>query len=296
MRGTLAVFILACHSPAPPRPPAPHATAEAGEAAYNAKDYARCEAIYDEVAASGAASDLYNAACCAALAGHADHAFALLDRAVAAGLHDAMRMASDDDLAPVRRDPRWSSMLARVTRAADDYERSLGDPALHKELLALVAEDQAARMAMVHGDPNDPALQQATSAIDARTTARMKQVVAAHGWPGKTMVGEDGAHAAWLLVQHADADIAFQKQVLALLEPLVATTEVTAIDYAYLYDRVAVAEHRPQRWGTQYGQNGKPAPIEDEAHVDARRKAIGLGTMAEYDQQMRAMYGDQLGH
>lgn len=62
-------------------------------------------------------------------------------------------------------------------------------------------------------------------------------------------------------------------------------------NYAYLYDRVAVAENRPQRFGTQFGPDREPRPIEDEANVDARRKAIGLGTMAEYRQQMRARYG-----
>jgi hypothetical protein len=95
----------------------------------------------------------------------------------------------------------------------------------------------------------------------------------------------------WLLVQHADADLGFPKQCLALLEPLVKIQEVSEINYAYLYDRVAVAEHRPQRWGTQFGSDGEPQPIEDAANVDARRKAVGLGTMDEYRQKMRAMYG-----
>jgi hypothetical protein len=65
--------------------------------------------------------------------------------------------------------------------------------------------------------------------------------------------------------------------------------------YAYLYDRVAVAEQRPQRYGSQYGADGTPEPIEDPDHVDERRKAVGLDTMAEYDLQMKATYGVKLG-
>jgi hypothetical protein len=129
------------------------------------------------------------------------------------------------------------------------------------------------------------------NAVDRENTAWMKTVIATHGWPGESMVGERGAHAAWLLVQHADLDRAFQKQCLALLERAVAEGEATPIDYAYLYDRVAVGEQRPQRWGTQFGGDGLPEPIEDGEHVDDRRKAIGLGTMADYAEQMRRMYG-----
>jgi len=93
-------------------------------------------------------------------------------------------------------------------------------------------------------------------------------------------------------VQHADQDLALQNDVLARMKPMVDTGEVTRIDYAYLYDRIAVAEHRKQLYGTQF-KDGEPQPIEDEANVDVRRKEIGLGTMAEYRQDMLRMYGPQ---
>jgi len=87
-----------------------------------------------------------------------------------------------------------------------------------------------------------------------------------------------------------DLDLAFQKQVLGLMEPLVKTGVVEPRSYAYLYDRVAVADGRPQRYGTQL-KGADPFPIEDEANVDARRKQVGLGTMAEYRKDMELMYG-----
>ena len=55
-----------------------------------------------------------------------------------------------------------------------------------------------------------------------RNTARMKGIVDEHGWPGRSLAGEDGANAAWLLVQHADADPAFQERCLALMEAAAA--------------------------------------------------------------------------
>jgi hypothetical protein len=53
--------------------------------------------------------------------------------------------------------------------------------------------------------------------VDADNLAWLKEVVAEVGWPGQSMVGEDGAHAAWLLAQHADQDPAFQRRCLELL-------------------------------------------------------------------------------
>jgi len=80
--------------------------------------------------------------------------------------------------------------------------------ALRAELLRRMDKDQAARHA------RDMA---AVEAADADNLPWLKQLVAEHGWPGASMVGTDGAHAAWLLTQHADRDPAFQRECLGLL-------------------------------------------------------------------------------
>ena len=61
-------------------------------------------------------------------------------------------------------------------------------------------------------------------------------------------------------------------------------------NYAYLHDRIAAAEKRKQRYGTQF-EGLEPMPIEDEANVDARRREVGLEPMSELRRQMREMYG-----
>ncbi len=119
----------------------------------------------------------------------------------------------------------------------------------------------------------------------------MKEIVAQHGWPTRSLVGKDGAAGAWLLVQHADLDVPFQKLCLAKMEPLVKTGEVEPKNWAYLVDRVAVAEKRKQVYGTQFDGQRRPRPIEDEAHVDERRKSVGLGTLDEYKREMMRVYG-----
>ncbi len=261
--------------------------------AYDAKQYATCAEMYTRDAERGPKRvvNYYNAACCHALDGKHDAAFAALELAVQAGLSD-VRVGVDEDLAALRSDPRWPAVWQAVQAAHEAEEAKVRDKPLRAELLALVQEDQAVRKEAI-ANMNDRAVQARMLEVDRKTTARLKEVIAKQGWPGIALVGEEAAHVAWLLVQHADTDRAFQKQCLALIEKAVDAGQATKSEYAYLYDRIAVGEKRPQRYGTQY-DGGKPAPIEDEAHVDERRKASGLGTMAEYDAEMRAMYGKNL--
>lgn len=128
--------------------------------------------------------------------------------------------------------------------------------------------------------------------IDAENTAFMRKVIEEHAWPGKSMVGADGAQAAFFLVQHAATDPAFQRRCLELLTSAVERDEASAAHMAYLTDRVLVRSGKPQRYGTQFRKvhwQLKPLPIEYESNVDARRKEVGLPPLAEYVKQMREM-------
>lgn len=167
------------------------------------------------------------------------------------------------------------------------------EEAMRQELLQMVKEDQAARKEMLKMLAPDAAARRKIADIDRKNTARMKEIIAKYGWPGKKLVGDDGAHAAWLLVQHADRDRAFQKQCLTLLERAVKTNEAAAADLAYLTDRVLVAEKKRQLYGTQFrAVDGKmePYPVADEKNLDQRRKEAGLPSFAEYQKTMEKLY------
>lgn len=114
---------------------------------------------------------------------------------------------------------------------------------------------------------------------DTENTQWLKEMVARNGWPRRSVVGADAAHAAWLIAQHADRDPAFQLAALQRMEPLVARSEVTPKDYAFLYDRVFGELRGRQLYGTQMicaGGRYEPQPIEDAAGVDRRRVSVGL--------------------
>jgi len=169
-------------------------------------------------------------------------------------------------------------------------------------------EDQAARIGALQalkrqgvtlGDNSqlkDPKVQQIlisegkkTKAIDEKHRQRLTEILDEHGWPGNLLVGRDGSNAAWLIVQHADADVEFQKRCLELMEAAPAG-EVELIWIAYLTDRVLVNENKPQRYGTQLGENFEPRPIEDPENVDRRRAEVGLPPLAEYVRFAKEQY------
>lgn len=127
--------------------------------------------------------------------------------------------------------------------------------------------------------------------IDKRNTERMKDIIKQYGWPGKSLVGDEAANGAWLLVQHADHDVEFQRQALELLIIAAEKGEVEKKIVAYLTDRVRVNSNEPQIFGTQFyrdehGMFG-PRPIEDLENLDARRKEFGLGLFSEYRMLMQ---------
>ena len=169
---------------------------------------------------------------------------------------------------------------------------------LREELLARMAEDQAVRTGIAPpGDDRTPEeLFAQMGAVDRDNTERMKEILAEHGWPGWSLVGEEGSTAAWALVQHADLDPEFQEVALAYLMGAVEAGDASRGDLAYLIDRVRVAKNEPQLYGTQIGPGpdgdiAPRTPIEDPDNVDARRAEAGLGTLEAYYDEIRAAFG-----
>ncbi len=199
----------------------------------------------------------------------------------------AREAAPGHEAAPASADPTDTATLG-ITAAG------VQRPRLRDELVRMAAEDQAVRAAWAATGFRDKAAGERLRTLDARNTARLKAIVQAHGWPGRLMVGPEGTRAAFLLVQHADGDPAFQAMCLPLVEAAAARGELEKQHVALLTDRVLVARGAPQRYGTQFVSKGGewvPHPIEDEANVDARREAMDLMPLAEYKAQLLKAYG-----
>ncbi|WP_206364500.1 DUF6624 domain-containing protein [Sphingomonas pokkalii] len=183
------------------------------------------------------------------------------------------------------------------------------DATLEEQLLVLVVGEQVLRNATTWGQGEladaPPLSSGARSVLDAylmvavferdrANTGWLKAQVDRGGWPTIAQAGSAGSHAAWLLVQHADADPAFQLRALRLMTPLVASGEVNKRSYAYLYDRIMLKITGKQRYATQVTcKDGRRVaqPLEEEARLPELRAEMGLEPFADYLKQF-ANWGD----
>ena len=172
---------------------------------------------------------------------------------------------------------------------------------LQAELLRRAGQDQVARTELLRRAEHDNVTRaepepdwDTVASVDADNLRWLKNVVAEVGWPGRSMVGEEGAHAAWLLAQHADRDPAFQRRCLDLITEAARSGEASLAELAYLTDRVLLAEGQPQEYGTQMAgreEGWAPRRLRDPGTVDKRRAAMSLGPLSEYIARMAHEYG-----
>jgi hypothetical protein len=121
--------------------------------------------------------------------------------------------------------------------------------------------------------------------LDNRNRQRLDEIVKQHGWPKRSVFGEEASGVAFSVVQHAELD--YQKKYLPLIKEAVAQKEARESDLAILEDRILTREGKKQIYGTQVRLNQKTEimelyPIEDEENVDARRAEVGLEPLAQY--------------
>jgi hypothetical protein len=149
---------------------------------------------------------------------------------------------------------------------------------LRRELRTMARADSEGTEAFPPANPGDPwAAWEASTR--GKNVARLREIIQDYGWPGNSLVGRDGARAAWLIAQHADFDRAFQRQSLALIAEAYDRGDVDGHDLAYLTDRVAAAEGRRQVYFTQGVAAYDPG---EEPEIDARRRGLGLPSMSEF--------------
>jgi hypothetical protein len=117
-------------------------------------------------------------------------------------------------------------------------------------------------------------------------------------WPGRHLVGDDGEHAAWLVAQQEIDDVGLQRRCLELVEIAVACGDADPVHYAYLQDRVRMADGREQLYGSQFVRDERgalvPWHMDDVDRVDARRARLGLPPFADHAREMHEQWRERL--
>ena len=206
--------------------------------------------------------------------------------------------------APALVDPEARALIAPVVEAiAAEQARQavLPPPADDRERLERMGRlDQAGRMRIGEVDVSALPAEQRVAAfaaisavidpIDRANQQTLSAMIPPEGWFPRSRYGDEAVKAAFHIVQHGDE--ALWRRFLPVLEPLVASGEVEGEAYAKMFDRLAISEGRPQRYGTQFrcvSNRWTLAPLEDETRVEAWRAGMGFATpLSIYVEHMAA--------
>jgi hypothetical protein len=162
---------------------------------------------------------------------------------------------------------------------------------LTDELVTMMGKDQHLLQQLFDsGELPSEAYHPQMKILHENNAARLKEIIRSYGWPCVSLVGEEGAKAAWLIAQHSVSDPEFMAECVGLVEVAVARKDAAGWQLAFLQDRVRTLSGDPQYYGTQFDidENGWPIPfpIEDTATVNERRARLGLNSLEERKEQM----------
>ena len=177
--------------------------------------------------------------------------------------------------------------------AASGRPAEATEPALRDELLAMLKDDQRHRRELGEALKNGADLQseaikklmETQAQLDEELLSKLTRILDTRGWPSNAQVGLDARMAVFLVLQHAPTEV--QEKYLPMARDAARAGNLEPSSLAMLEDRVLMGRGHKQRYGTQlHTSHGTKAldvwPIEDEANVDERRKAVGLEPLADY--------------
>jgi hypothetical protein len=186
------------------------------------------------------------------------------------------------------------SVRSALQHVRDDQSRrgSAGDE--NEQLIRLGELDQAGRSVMQVTDLSNLSPEEKTAvsrtvwaeidAQDAVNEAELVSLIPPRGWFTADRYTPEAASAAWSVVQHAVTNLPLMERALAELGPAARAHSIPADEFGMLSDRVAMLKGRPQTYGSQFkcvDHRWSLYDLEDPAHVDDRRRDLGMTTTEE---------------
>jgi hypothetical protein len=157
-------------------------------------------------------------------------------------------------------------------------------PQLLSKLLELKQRDADTRSRLLEAGELYGVYSNEMQRVHSENAHQLDEIVSIHGWPGVSLVGQEGCRAAWLVAQHSNCTPELQRKFLAALRTASENGDVPAKQLAFLTDRILFNENKPQVFGTVLDWNkiGElSCEVEDPANLDSRRKDVGLPAFSE---------------
>ena len=118
------------------------------------------------------------------------------------------------------------------------------------------------------------------------------QLIKQYGWPTTSLVEQDGVSATFLLLQNTSS-YELQRDLLPVVLAAAKFDDNQKPEFAGLVDRLRASAGKKQLFGTlAIPSNGLLVlyPIEDEKHVEERRKQVGLTPLPDYLRYLERVY------
>jgi len=161
-----------------------------------------------------------------------------------------------------------------------------------KKIISLRNKDETLRSELIKKGVLSDGYHEEMEALHNSNATELNHIMDTIGYPTPDKVGEEASKAAWFIIQHSIGQPAFMKKSAELLQQAVHKHHADPVSLAYLTDRIAVFEGKPQLYGTQFDwdEKGEMSPnlFDDLNKVNHRRKTMGLNTLEEQIQIMRA--------
>ncbi|MEL6253224.1 MAG: DUF6624 domain-containing protein [Bacteroidota bacterium] len=164
-------------------------------------------------------------------------------------------------------------------------------PKIAQQIIELKEEDLRVRDKLIQEGLLGKGYNEEMKAVHDKNAGLLDKIMEKIGYPTVDKVGEEASQSAWLVIQHAIGQPVFMKKCADLLAKAVQEHRADPKNLAYLTDRIAVFEQKPQLYGTQFDWDEKgelsPEAFDDIVKVEGRRKAIGLNSLEEQTQILR---------
>jgi hypothetical protein len=160
-----------------------------------------------------------------------------------------------------------------------------------KKIINLKNADLAFRDKLIQNGALEKGYHEGMEQLHNQNAQALDKIINQIGYPTIEKVGKEACEAAWLVIQHSIGQPDFMRKCRKLLENVDFKNQVNPTNLAYLTDRIASFEGKPQRYGTQFDwdENGELSPnfFDDLIQVNQRRKSVGLNTLEEQITIMR---------
>lgn len=232
------------------------------------------------------------------------------------GYINVQHLTNNPDLETLKNEPAWHGIITQCQKNLADliYNEHIKQPYVMTLILTMANDDQLIQWKSQlknkhkHAYPNQTLEQidEEKDEVMRLNVEQLKRIFDNYGYLWEEEIGVDGTHYAWLLVQHADYDLAFQQAYLQQMRLAIDNGKVKANkkDFAYLYDRVQRNLGKPQLYGTQVNyqvitdeDSGEkevkisPYDVEQPQALNARREEMDLPTWEEYLEKIKQMSG-----